>query len=187
MLKLQKDVAKFSQEVLNKYFSIEGNVATVDLYFDAFAELIDQNVGNDNVEMLNNVLVDKIDDIFKLIPKKYNIVVNIHVKNFGEYSQKEAEKIIRENVDLKIYALKLERRRKNLTGLSLLGIGAILLLVSYFLGRLDWPQIIYDIINISGTLFVWEAAYVALIERRQEAKHVKQYLKKFKGLHILEG
>lgn len=187
MLKIQKNISNISQSILNKYFSIDGNTATADLYFETFAELIDQNVGNYNVEMLNSVLVEKIDQLFNLIPKKYNIIVNVHIKDFGEYSQKEAERIIRENVDLKIYALTLERRRKNLTGLSLLGAGALLLLVSYFLGRLQWPQIIYDIINISGTLFVWEAADVALIERRQETKRAKQYLKKFKALHVLEG
>ncbi|MCM1194851.1 MAG: hypothetical protein NC332_02835, partial [Firmicutes bacterium] len=83
-----------------------------------------------------------------------------------------------------IHALELDRRRKNITGLSLLAGGCVILLISYLLSRLDWPQIIFDIINISGTLFVWEAADVAIIERNAEAKRAKQYIKKFKGIDI---
>ncbi|MCM1043647.1 MAG: hypothetical protein NC350_05565, partial [Corallococcus sp.] len=79
---------------------------------------------------------------------------------------------------------ELDRRRKNITGLSLLAGGCVILLVSYLLSRLDWPQIIFDIINISGTLFVWEAADVAIIERNAEAKRAKQYIKKFKGINV---
>ncbi len=187
MLKIKQNIEKISQSVLNKYFAIDGKTATIDLYFDTFAELIDQNVGNNNVEMLNGTLFGKIDEIFAIIPKKYDIEINLHIKDFGEYTAEETEKIIKENVDLKVLAFMLERRRKNITGLSLLGIGAAMLLVSYFLSRLSWPQIIFDIINISGTLFVWEAVDIALIERGIDTKRAKQYVKKFKALHVLNN
>lgn len=187
MLKLSKKLAEISKTVLGKYCTIDGKTATVDLYFDTFSELIDQNVGNNSVEMLNSVLFEKIDEIFSLVPSKYFVALKLHIKDFGDYTKEETARIIKENVDLKIYSLALENRRKNITGLSLLGVGALMLLVSYFLGKLEWPQIIYDIINICGTLFVWEAADITLIERKLETKHAKQYIKKFKGLQILEN
>ena len=69
----------------------------------------------------------------------------------------------------------------------MLGGGVVLLLASYFLGRLDLPQIFFDVINISGTLLVWEAADVTLIERGADVKRAKQYVKKFKEIRLMQA
>ena len=187
MKKYKGKLKEISKIILNKYVTISENRATVDLYFDRFEELIDQNIGNDSVEKLNNTLIEKINDMFAIIPTRYDVYVNLHFKDFGEYTREEAERIIKDNIALIVYAHILERRRKILTALSLLGGGVVMLIVSYFLSSLKWPQIIFDIINISGTLFVWEAANVGIIKRNAQTKLEKRYIKKFKGMQVLEN
>ena len=54
--------------ILEKYFYIEGKHATLDLYYDTFSELIDNNFGNDKIEKLNSVLFDEIEETVKLLP-----------------------------------------------------------------------------------------------------------------------
>lgn len=179
--------ADFSNIVLSRYFTIKGNVATVRLNFDTFFELVDQSIGDDKVEKLNSVLFDKLTEIFALIPRKYKIEVEIYIRDLGEYKLDEAEKIVRQNFALCIYSLFLEQRRKIITGLSLLGGGVALLLTSYFLGRLNPPQILFDVINISGTLLVWEAANLTLIERNADKKRFKQFARKFNDIRLLQG
>lgn len=174
------------KEILSRYFTVNGDTVTVRLNFDTFAELIDQTLGDNSVEKLNSVLFDKIAEAFDLIPRKYKINIDVYITDFGDYSVDEAERIVKDNVALTVYAFVLEQRRKWITGLSLLGGGVGLLLASYFLNRLDLPQIIFDVINISGTLLVWESADVTLIERKAEQKRVKQYVKKFKQIRLLK-
>ncbi len=111
----------FTDNLLAKYFTIKDNVATVRLNFDTFSELIDQSIGDDKVEKLNTILFEKLTDIFALIPRKYKIEVEIHIKDFGDYQLHEAEKIVQQNFALLIYSFVLEQRRKVITGLSLLG------------------------------------------------------------------
>lgn len=177
----------FTDVMLSHYFTIKDNVATVRLNFGAFSELIDQNLGDDGVEKLNSTLFDKLSEIFALIPHKYKIEVEIYVKDFENYTLGEAEKIVRQNFALLIYSYSLERRRKIITGLSLLGGGVALLLVSYFLGKLDLPQILFDVINISGTLLVWEAANITLIERRADKKRIRQFVRQFSDVRLLQA
>lgn len=174
-------------EILGKYFTITDGVAKVRLNFDMFSELIDQSLGDDNVECLNSTLSEKLSEMFALIPRKYKIEVDIHIKDFGDYCIEEAEKIIKDNIRLRIHAMMLERNRKRKMGLSLLCGGVVMLLVSYFLNELPISQIFFDIMNISGTLFVWEAADVALIERGEDAKRALQYLTKFKSIRLLQA
>ncbi|MCM1195273.1 MAG: hypothetical protein NC099_05125 [Corallococcus sp.] len=185
MKKPKNKIEEISRNVLGRYFVIDGKRVTADLYFDTFEELIDQNIGNDSVEKLNGVLFDKLNEVFSLIPRKYDIDVKLHIKNLGDYALEETEKIIKDNVALMSYAFELNLRRKRITGLSLLAGGCAMLAVSYFLSKLDWPQIIFDVINISGTLLVWEAADISLIERNLETKRAKQYIKKFKSISVL--
>lgn len=183
----KKTPAQISEEILAHYFTVNGKKIKVRLNFDTFAELVDQSLGDDSVEKLNPTLFEKLSETFALIPRKYEIEVDVCIRDFGDYTIAEAEKIVKNNVTLMIYALALERRRKRITGLSLLGGGIVLLLASYFLGRLELPQIFFDVINISGTLLVWEAADISLIERGAEMKRVKQYVRKFKDIHILQA
>lgn len=180
-------VAELSDIMLSRYFTLKDKVAVVRLNFDTFSELVDQSIGDDGVEKLNSVLIDKLTEIFALIPRKYKIEVEIYIKDFGNYELSEAEKIVRQNFALWIYSLTLERRRKIITGLSLLGGGVALLLVSYFLGRLELPQVLFDVINISGTLLVWESANLTLIERNADKRRLKQFVRKFSDIRLLQG
>ncbi|MDE5546238.1 MAG: hypothetical protein K2I88_02115 [Anaeroplasmataceae bacterium] len=177
---------EWTREILKDYFIVDGNTLTAELYYDTFAELIDQNMGNDKVEKLNEILFDKINEILTLVPRKYQIHFLIHIRDLGEYEFEEVERILKQNLMLKIYGFTLERKRRHITSLSLLFGGVLLLLASYFLSRLEWPQIIFDVINISGTLLVWEAADVSLIERNEEIKKVKQYVTKFKDIRLVQ-
>lgn len=176
---------EWTKEILKDYFKIEGNVLTAELYYDTFSELIDQTIGDDKVEKLNETLFDKINEILQLVPRKYQIHFQVHIKELGEYSFEEVERILKQNLLLKVYSFTLERKRKHITSFSLLLGGILLLLASYFLSRLEWPQLIYDVINISGTLLVWEAADVSLIEGNEDIKKVKQYIKKIKDIRLI--
>ncbi len=183
----KKERKILSTQLLEQYFKVDGKKLIADLYFDTFSELVEQNIGDDTVEKLNGTLFDKLTEIFELIPSKYEITVNVHIRDFGNYSLEEAEKIIKNNIGLKVYSYTLERRRKKILGLSLFGGGVALLLVSYFMGELNLPQIFFDVINISGTLLVWESADITLIERGVDAKNARQYIKKFKGINLMQA
>ena len=163
------------------------NCAIVDLYFESFEELIDQNLGDNSVEKLNSILIIKMNEMIDMIPIKYEVIFHLHIGNFGAYTHAETEKIIQDNIALILYKHKLERRRKIVTSLFLLGGVVVLLLGSYFLHTLKWPEIIYNVINISGTLFVWEAANIGLIKRTVQTKLEKRYIKQFKGIKVFKN
>lgn len=184
---LKKNVSDISEEILGRYFTIQGKTAIVHLNFDTFAELVDSSLGDDSVEKLNDTLFDKLKEVFALLPRKYKIKVDVYIKEYGDYTIQEAEKIVKDNFILMIYTFALERRKKNIAGLGMLFGGIGLLLLSYFLDKQALPQLLFDVINISGTLLVWEAADLTLIEKNEEAKQVKQYLRKFQGIRLLKA
>ena len=172
-------------QILQKYFSIENNIATLDLVYDTFSELINPNFGNDKIEKLNDKLFSDILEAVSLLPLKYKLNLHIVIKDFGDYSREECEKIIIQNIKLAAYKILKERYKKLTSGWSLIGIGAVVLVLSYFLRNQNY-DLWFDLINISGTLFVWEGVNMAFIEKNAENKATK-ILAKTINLITIEG
>ncbi len=172
-------------QILQKYFSIDNNIATLDLVYDTFSELINPNFGDDKIEKLNDKLFSDILEAVSLLPLKYMLNLHIVIKDFGDYSRQECEKIIIQNIKLAAYKILKERYKKLTGGWSLIGIGAVVLVLSYFLRNQNY-DLWFDLINISGTLFVWEGVNMAFIEKNAENKAVK-ILAKTINLITIEG
>ena len=170
-------------EILQHYFTIENNVATLKLVYDTFSELINPNFGDDKIEKLNDKLFSDIKEAVSLLPKKFKLNLHIVIRDFGEYSQEKCEKIITENVRLIAYQTIKESNKKRSCGWSLIGIGAIIILLSYFL-RNQYNELLFDLTNIGGTLFVWEGSYMAFIERNLEYKAIKTLVKSINNITI---
>ena len=170
-------------EILQHYFSIENNIATLKLVYDTFSELINPNFGDDKIEKLNDKLFSDIKEAVSLLPRKFKLNLNIIIKDFGEYSKEECENIIIQNVKLSAYKTIKESNKKLACGWSLIGIGAIIILVSYFLRSQNY-ELWFDLINITGTLFAWEGAYMAFIEKNLENRAIKALAKSINNITI---
>ncbi len=168
-------------QLLRNYFSIEDNIATLKLVYDTFSELINPNFGDGTIEKLNDKLFSDIGEAVSLLPRKFKLNLHIVIRDFGEYEIKECEEIIKQNVYLAAYRALKENRKKLVSGWSLIGVGAAVLVASYFLRNYNlW----FDLINISGTLFVWEGVNMAFIERNLENRVVRTLARSIKTITI---
>ena len=176
-----KGSKKLQEELLQNYFSINGNIATLKLVYDTFAELINPNFGDDKIEKLNDKLFADIREAVSLLPRRFKLNLQILIKDFGAYTKVECEKIITQNLHLIGYQTLKQNNKKRAGGWSLIGIGAAILLVSYLLRNFDlW----FDLVNISGTLFVWEGVNTAFIERNHETKEMVMLARAIQNITI---
>ena len=170
-------------QLLRNYFSIDGKTATLKLVYDSFSELINPNFGDCNTEKLNDKLLSDVREAAALLPRSYKLNLEIAIKDFGEYKKDECEKIIKQNIYLAAYSALKDNKQKLFGGLSIVGVGAIILICSYFLRKYDlW----FDLINISGTLFVWEGVNMAFLERSLENRAARALVKTIKNITISE-
>lgn len=170
-------------QILRNYFSIDGNIATLKLVYETFSELINPNFGDGRIEKLNDTLFSDIREAVSLLPRKFKLNLYIVIKDFGDYHVKECGRIIRENLYLAAYRTVQENRRKLITGFSLIGAGAAILVLSYFLHD---HELWFDLINISGTLFVWEGVNAAFLERNLENRATRKLARSIQHI-TLEG
>lgn len=186
MNKISKTKSELINQLLSKFFSIEGKVATLKLVYDSFAELVNPNFGDEHTEKLNDKLFSDIKEAIEILPRTYKLNVSIVIRDFGDYSREECEKIILQNIMLSTYqALKLGKGHL-VNGLALIGIGAAVLIASYLLHSAEY-DVIFDIVNISGTLCVWEGANTAFLERNIERKAAKKIAKTIQNIVVVSG
>lgn len=179
-----KKANKLNNLLLNKFFSVEGNVATVKLVYDTFAELINPNFGDEHTEKLNDKLFSDIKEAIEILPVTYKLNVEIVIREFGEYSREECEKIILQNITLSTYLALKSGKGHLVNGLTLIGIGAAVLIASYFLHSTKY-DIVFDIVNIAGTLCVWEGVNTAFLERNIERKAAKRIAKTIQNIVVV--
>ena len=182
-MKLQKIDAAIREQILSKYFSIEDGVATLKLVYDTFAELINPNFGDAKTEKLNDKLFSDIKEAIEILPRKYKLNIEIVIKDFGDYTREECEEIISQNIKLSVYLALKSMGKHRWGGLALMGVGALVLILSYFLHSSDY-DIIFDVVNISGTLFVWEGASTAFIQRNSELRSAKKLAKALQNISV---
>lgn len=171
----------FRTQILQNYFSIEGNVATLELIYDTFSELINPNFGDGKIEKLNETLFSDIHEAVSLLPRRWKLNLHIVIRDFGEYTREECEQIIKQNIYLAAYRTVKANKQKLVSGCSLIGAGAAILVLSYLLRKYElW----FDLINISGTLFVWEGVNMAFLERNLENKATRKLAKAIQNIAI---
>lgn len=177
-----KQKENLSTKLLKNYFTIEGRNAKLKLVYDTFYELINPNFGDDKIEKLNDKLFNDIQEAVSLLPKRFKLDLEIVIKDFGNYQIDECDRIIRQNVYLVAYCAIKDNIKKRTIGFSLIATGAIILLLSYLLRDFDlW----FDLINISGTLFVWEGVNMAFLERNIENKGLKNLARTIKNISVV--
>lgn len=186
MKKTNKTGNEFRNQLLSKFFTIEGKVATLKLVYDTFEELVNPNFGDEHTEKLNDKLFSDIKEAVDILPNSYKLNVEVVIKNFGDYTREECESIIVQNVKLSLYLALKSTGAHRWGGLALIGVGAVILLVSYFVQSAKY-DIIFDIVNISGTLFVWEGANMAFLQRNLDLKEAKRMAKALQHVVVVQG
>ena len=184
MKKTNKIESELKNRLLSKFFSIDGKVATLKLVYDTFEELVNPNFGDERTEKLNDKLFSDIKEAVDILPNNYKLNVEVVIKSFGDYSREECESIIVQNVKLSLYLALKSTESHRWGGLALMGVGAAILLISYFLQSAKF-DIIFDIVNISGTLFVWEGANMAFLQRNLDIKATKRIAKVLKNIVVV--
>lgn len=183
-MKAKKLESELRDRLLSKFFTIEGKIATLKLFYDTFEELVNPNFGDEHTEKLNEKLFSDIREAAEILPRTYKLNVEVHIRDFGAYAREECEEIILQNIKLSAYLALKSGNGHRWSGWALIGAGAAVLIVSYFLQSAKY-DILFDIVNISGTLFVWEGANTAFLERNMEFSAAKRLAKALQNVSVM--
>ena len=182
---MESDKRKSENELLSKYYKLNGDSVVVTLVYNTFSELVDANFGDDTVEKLNNKLFDSIEMAFQEIPVKYDILLNIKIRDFGNYNQDEAIKIIRENIEMRLHTIRRLDIKTKILSTIIMFFGVGIIAASYLVKTTSLASsLINEVIDLAGQVLVWEGMYAYFLDKMEKKLLTKQYRKKLHTIKI---
>ncbi len=178
-------------KMLKNYFQFDEDkkCVYVDLKFNSVDDLFDTSVGNFSSLMVNKDAVDTMDNILKMIPKRYCVEFIIKIKDTKNYPLDFIKKNFMTSMGLLNFMKYRDNHKKEIASISLLSFGILLLLLNviFFGSNLfpnisgTWKNIASEILDIAAWVFVWEAITIYFIELKIEKikeRNMKKRIKK---------
>lgn len=91
------------------------------------------------------------------------------------YSKERFNEIIKSNLRLRLLTLLFEFERNRRRSARLLLAGSLLLLLSYFFGQAFESDLLFDVINILGSLLIWTAGEKYFLEQAENRTLRRRY------------
>lgn len=182
--KVKLDYNTIKANLLNKYFYIDGNKATIALNFDNFEDMEDHSFAGSKTTIIDDSLFEKVKDMCELLPKDYEVYVNINIKDIGTHSIEEIENTIIDNINFKLFKYYSKSKKQLLTTFAMIGLGTIFYII-YSLGLyFNWASVITEFLDIACWVFYWEAVSIYFIEMRINKKDIKYSVTNIKKIYV---
>lgn len=173
-------------QLVDKYYEVDNKVVKVTLSFDKLSDIVTLN-NDDKLVDYNNILFDKLDKIFEILPKKYKLDVEIIINDYENIHFDYAQTLIKDMFKLKTYSIMLASKRKRKLSIWLLSIGIGIIFLGLCLVRLHVPETVTELVNIFGTLLVLQSATQTLIESNSILRADKQYTNKINNVKLVKS
>lgn len=174
-VKITKD-----KEILSKFYEIEGNIINLTFSFDSYHDMFERRP-KALKDTFTKEAMENIESVLNMPVKLINQRITFIIKDKENHSADEIMELIKENCELLSVSEKQSSFVLKRRSIGLLLLGVIFLLTSYLVSDKFNNQITTEIINIAGTLLIWEACYRLIVERIQMSGRILKY----NFLHLL--
>lgn len=164
LTEIEKDFFEFDEEG-RKIIELE--------YEDIYDLLV---LHNSCTPRLKDDFISRMKDVLESDLQISKLKIVLRIKNKRDFSKEKIQQVLYKNFLLFHLQAKKSLRKLNLQGIALIVFGGLFLALSYALmGKIN--AIFNDIINISGTLVIWEAAYLLIFTRGQKGSRSIRFLR----------
>lgn len=168
-LKLNKD-----EEIYNQFYDTKDDFINFHLKYDTYDDVFEKEENALKAHFTKAVNED-IEAIINTSLKLVNIKIHFEIKDKMNHSNDEIFDLIQDNYILCAVKIKHEMKAIRYRSIALMILGAIILMLSYALTKVNSIEIINDICNILGTLLIWEAGYALIVERSSDGRIQMKY------------
>lgn len=169
-------------EILNEFFEVDGNVATITFNFESVEEIIEENYGKG--KKIKSDFFTKIDETLDLLPRKMKLRILIHFNNF-DFDVNYFMDLVKKNLNFNNLERIIFEQRKIKRTFLMLGFGVSFFILYFLSLNYNFPQILTEIFNIAAWVFIWEAVTIFFIEFKDERRHHRNLKKRLLEFKII--
>ncbi len=173
----ETSVSKRQLELLRKRYDIdeENKIIKITLRYEKASDVLMSHIGKKENPPFNPDVVDTINKLIESVPLNYKAEIHFDIKDYEGYDPHNIMQSFNDVLELRQYSARRGRKNRWLisTILVLIGIVCLFLLatgkVNGWFGEGINSEIITEIIDITGWVFVWEAVSLMFLEPTEQA------------------
>lgn len=163
-------------ELLRKYYEVddEAKIVRLSFHYEKAKDMLYTDVGDIHHPQLSPDLLNKLNELIPSLPIGYKIDVNFHIQDYQGYDPHTLLETFNDSLEWKQYVYMRQRKRTWLKATMMIVVGLLLLLLLVLGPIYGWfgngieNDIVSEVIDISGTVFIWEAVTMLFIERPED-------------------
>ncbi len=158
-------------ELLEKYYEVdrEKKIVIFKMYYDKASDLLDMRSSLPGNELFNSSVLDEVSEKLNRLPSGFKASVEFIIEDLEGYDPKVLSERFNDLLELNNYQTSRIRKKKFLittilvlVGIFILYFGAVLKYKEYF-GEGLGVSVLYEIIDISAWVFIWEAVTILFL------------------------
>ncbi len=174
---------KTQEKLLDYYYEVDekNKAVKATICFSKAEEIIDSHF--QKALKLNDEILDEIQTVLKSVSEKYFLIFSIKIDDMQGYTTQDFMEAFQKKVNLTYYSLLLSYKRKKKMAIALTTIGISFLVLNVLLQILKpfndtSSSILFEIIDIIATVFIWEAASIYFVEGYESRSNLKALRKR---------
>lgn len=163
-------------ELLKKYYEVddENRIVKVTLAYEKASELFVTDYASETHPEFKSEILSRVSEILSRVPIEYKVELSFAIDDYEEYDPKELLESFNDLVELNHYDVINESKKKSLKIAFLLVAGIISLILMIagnhngWFGEEPYNDLISEIIDIVGWVFIWEAVSIMFLSPSEE-------------------
>lgn len=149
----RKKLSQVREELLDEYYQIDGNKATFSLNFKTLDDIVDETFIGHKSLILEQDFEEKLKEYIALLPKKYELTININIEDTQGHSVDEIKSMFQNNRKLNKFKRLQSNSKKTGIAIAMTIIGSLFFLF-YTLGvNYNWWPILVEFLDIACWVF----------------------------------
>ncbi len=170
---LEDAIMRDKSELISQFYPIKDG--QLQLSFASCDVLIDQNLESGGIPRLRTEVFDAIDRALLNFKSDTITKLSIASPSDSSFTAEMFADVLHKNMRLRLLELVIESRKNRWLCLYLFTGGCLLLALSYLLGRAIASNVVFDVINILGSLLIWTAGENHFLEQAQNRRLRRKY------------
>lgn len=164
-------------ELLKQRYDVdeENKIISISLRYDKVSDIVMTNVGKKEYPQFDPSVFENLENLFDDLPMNYQAEIKFDIADYEGFEPNKIMTSFNDSLELTQYSARRHRKNKWLiaTIMTLVGVVFLFLLamgqINGWFGEGVNEEVIAEIIDIIGCVFIWESIYYLFMEPTQQA------------------
>ena len=182
-------------ELIKKYYDLdeEKQIITISLNYDSIYEILSSDFKEKTRPQFSAELLEKISSIIDTFPTNYKVDIKLNIADYDGFDPEVILTSLNDKLEMLHYKSKIVNRKNRIIAIILVAVGISVLAFMQLNGLNSWLEktgnadLILEILDITGWVFIWEAVSLLFLSPSEEGVLSLKFSKRVNHIELYQS